>query len=129
MSAIARRLGCSPRQLERLFAAGVGLSPKELSRIARFQSLLRLAGREPAASWADLAVRGGYADQAHLVREFKAFSGATPTSKDETEGALARYFIDPARLDALLDPGAGVALRPSHPQPVAFVQDSAGARD
>ena len=129
VSAVARRLGCSPRQLERLFAEGVGLSPKELSRIARFQSLLRLAGREPAASWADLAARCGYADQAHLVREFKAFSGATPTSKEETQGALARFFIDPVRLDALLDPRPGVALRPPSTEPVAFVQDTADARD
>jgi AraC-like DNA-binding protein len=109
--AIARRVGWSPRQLEREFASGVGLSPKELSRIARFQNLLRLAGREPAASWADLAARCGYSDQAHLVREFKAFSGATPTSRDEIQGALARFFIDPSRLDTLLSP-------------VAFLQDA-----
>ena len=99
---IAKRVACSPRQLEREFAAGVGLSPKELSRIVRFQNLLRVAGRRPEASWADLAAHGGYADQAHLVREFKAFSGATPTSQAEMHGALARFFIAPARIDALL---------------------------
>ena len=108
---VARRSGCSSRQLQREFADGVGLSPKELSRVARFQNLLRLAARRPAAGWAELAARCGYADQAHLVREFKAFSGATPGSKRETEGALARYFIDPARLEILLSP-------------VAFVQDA-----
>jgi AraC-like DNA-binding protein len=117
ISGIARRLGCSPRQLEREFGAGVGLTPKALSRIVRFQNLLRLAGRRPDASWADLAARCGYADQAHLVREFKAFSGATPTSREETHGALARYFIDPSRIDALLSPIA----------PVAFLQDGASA--
>ena len=114
ISRIARRLGCSPRQLEREFGAGVGLTPKELSRIIRCQNLLRLAGRRPDSSWADLAARCGYADQAHLVREFKAFSGATPTTREQTHGALARYFIDPARIDALLSP-------------VAFLQDGAGA--
>ena len=102
---------------------GVGLSPKELSRIARFQNVLRLAGRNPAAGWADLAARCGYADQAHLVREFKALSGATPSSREALSGALARYFIDPARLDMLLRPG--VARRPRTP-PVAFLQDRAG---
>ena len=117
VAAIARRVGCSPRQLERAFAAGVGVTPKELSRIARFQNVLRLSGRNPAAGWADLAARCGYADQAHLVREFKTLSGATPASREATAGALARYFIDPARLDALLSPA-----------PVAFVQD-AGTND
>ena len=101
--------------LEREFASGVGLTPKELSRIARFQNLLRLLGwqRRPGPSWAELAARCGYADQAHLVREFKSLSGATPTSRRETEGALARFFIHPARLDALLSP-------------VAFLQDTRG---
>ena len=111
---IAQHVGCSPRQLERKFADGVGLSPKELSRVARFQNLLRLAARRPDAGWAELASRGGYADQAHLVREFKAFSGATPTSPEATMGALTRYFVDPTRLETLLSP-------------VAFVQDADGA--
>ncbi len=112
VAAIARRVGCSPRQLERAFAAGVGLAPKELLRIARFQNVLRLSGRDRGTGWADLAARCGYADQAHLVREFKSLSGATPASRETTAGALTRYFIDPARLDALLSPA-----------PVAFVQD------
>jgi AraC-like DNA-binding protein len=111
IAAIARRVGCTPRQLEREFAEGVGLSPKQLSRVVRFQNLLRLAGRNPDAGWAELALRCGYADQAHLVREFKGFSGATPGSKRETDGALARHFIDPVRLEILLSP-------------VAFVQDA-----
>ncbi len=116
---IAKRVGCSRRQLEREFAEGVGLSPKELSRVARFQNVLRLAGKRPDRDigWAELADRCGYADQAHLVREFKSLSGTTPTSasREATAGALARYFIDPARIDALLTP-------------VAFLQDAAGAR-
>jgi len=125
---IAERVGCSRRQLEREFAEGVGLSPKELSRIARFQNVLRLAGRNPAAGWADLAARCGYADQAHLVREFRAFSGATPTSsKEETHGALARYFIDPARLDTLLSSSSSGRAATPEPAPVAFLQDPAGA--
>jgi AraC-like DNA-binding protein len=114
VAAIADRVACSRRQLEREFAEGVGLSPKELSRVARFQNVLRLAARRPGASWADLAARCGYSDQAHLVREFKALSGATPTSREELTGALARYFIDPARLDSLLSP-------------VAFLQDTNGS--
>jgi AraC-like DNA-binding protein len=111
---IASRVGCSPRQLERDFAAGVGLSPKELSRIVRFQNVLRLAGRRPAAAWAELAHHCGYADQAHLVREFRSLSGATPASREAAAGALARHFVEPARIDALL-------------APVAFLQDGGGA--
>jgi AraC-like DNA-binding protein len=122
ISGVARHVGCSPRQLEREFAEGVGLSPKQLSRIARFQNVLRLAGKRPDAGWAELAARCGYADQAHLVRDFKAFSGATPTAREEARGALARHFIDPARLDALLNGSGGHVATPETP-PVAFLQD------
>lgn len=110
---LARRVGWSPRQLEREFRRRVGLSPKRLSRIARFQNALRLAGRHPGRSWADLAAEAGYADQAHLTREFRELSGTTPREGRARQGDLARNFVEPSRLDALLD--------------VAFVQDAAPA--
>ncbi|WP_432898817.1 hypothetical protein ACQP1S_22480 [Micromonospora matsumotoense] len=37
-------------------------------------------GAEPVGNWAELAVRGGYYDQAHLIREFREFTGATPAA-------------------------------------------------
>ncbi len=112
---IARRAGWSPRQLEREFRSEVGLPPKTLSRIIRFQNLLRLAGHSAGAPWADLAARCGYSDQAHLVREFRELAGVTPASGQAACGELGPYFIAPARLDALLSPRA--------PGDVAFLQD------
>ncbi|MBS0658259.1 MAG: AraC family transcriptional regulator [Verrucomicrobia bacterium] len=76
---VARRAGLSPRQLERRFQREIGLGPKQFARIARFQELVRLlpAG-EPR--WAEAAYAAGLTDQAHLVREFRAFTGLTPTA-------------------------------------------------
>ncbi len=116
---LARRSGWSRRQLEREFQRRVGISPKTLARIARFQNLLRLSGRNAARSWSDLAAVCGYADQAHLVREFREFAGATPTERRAAEGDLARHFVEPGRLEAL--------LRPEGPD-VAFLQDAGGKR-
>jgi transcriptional regulator GlxA family with amidase domain len=100
---LAGRIGWSPRQLEREFRASAGLSPKALARIIRFQNLLRLVGEGRLREWASLALEGGYADQPHMVREFRQFSGQSPTERQSTAvGDLARHFVSPRRLAALL---------------------------
>jgi methylphosphotriester-DNA--protein-cysteine methyltransferase len=76
---IAGRCGISCRQLERLLRVWVGISPKPLSRIARFQASLVCAGKQPARDWTYVAAEQNYADQAHLIHEFSGFTGASPT--------------------------------------------------
>jgi AraC-like DNA-binding protein len=74
---IARHLRVNPRQLQRRFERDVGLSPKRWSRIVRFQSAMSGSAQESA--WSDRAAAFGYADQAHLSREFRELRGAPPT--------------------------------------------------
>jgi AraC-like DNA-binding protein len=76
---IASRCGLSCRQLERLLRVWVGISPKPLARIARFQAALVLAGEQPASEWTYVAAEQDYVDQAHLIHEFSEFTGASPT--------------------------------------------------
>lgn len=76
---IARRCGLSCRQLERLLRVWVGISPKTLARIARFQAALVCAGEQPASEWTYVAAEQNYVDQAHLIHEFSGFTGASPT--------------------------------------------------
>ena len=101
---LAGAVAWSPRQLEREFRRRVGLSPKSLARILRFQNVLRYRGRRPEWPWADLAAHAGYSDQAHLVREYREFAGRTPTGLDSAPGDLARHFVAPDRLETLLFP-------------------------
>ncbi|AKT50993.1 helix-turn-helix domain-containing protein [Arsenicicoccus sp. oral taxon 190] len=77
VAALADHLGWSRRHLVTRFAGEFGLAPSEVARLHRFGAALELgrAGRP----WADVAVRAGYADQAHLSREFRALGGQTPT--------------------------------------------------
>ena len=49
-----------------------------MARIARFDRARAMAATGTASGWADLAVACGYADQAHLVREYAALAGSTP---------------------------------------------------
>ena len=75
---LAQELGWSENRLVRAFRAHFGLSPKKAARLMRFARCVELATSE-APNWAELALRCGYTDQAHLAREIRAFSGSTPT--------------------------------------------------
>lgn len=79
VSEITRRCGLGCRQLERLLRVWVGISPKPLARIARFQAALASAGEQPANEWTYVAAEQNYVDQAHLIHEFSGFTGASPT--------------------------------------------------
>ena len=76
--AVAAEVGVSERQLERLFDEHVGYGPKAFARVARLRRATSAIERGSIASWARLAVDCGYADQSHLVREFRALTGVTP---------------------------------------------------
>jgi AraC-like DNA-binding protein len=89
IEAIGRQTGISRRQLERRFGDAVGLSPRLYGRIVRFQHVLRHVGR---VSGADLAARCGYADQAHLIREVRRFTGHTPGALEAIEQPMTEFF-------------------------------------
>lgn len=78
LAEVRRLTGLSARRHIALFRAEVGLAPKEFARARRFQAALRRLGGD-AAPGARIAADLGYFDQSHLVREFRAFSGMTPT--------------------------------------------------
>jgi AraC-like DNA-binding protein len=75
---LARTAGCSHQNLIRRFGDEVGVTPKKAARLVRFEHVLR-GIRERRTSWDRVAADGGYADQAHMIREFRAFTGLTPT--------------------------------------------------
>ncbi len=68
----------SVRQFERKVKEHAGLSPKLLSRIARFQAAATLAVGEAPQSLTEIGYNCGYYDQSHFIRDFKEFSGYQP---------------------------------------------------
>jgi len=80
----------SDRHLRRRFLDEVGLTPKSLERILRFQ---RAIGALHEASWAAVAVSSGYYDQAHFIRDFREFTGQTPSRFVTQDSPLARIFL------------------------------------
>lgn len=77
---LAKELQWSRRRLIAGFRQEIGLPPKAVSRIIRFNAAQALAAGGQAAGWADIAAACGYADQAHLTREFSALAGCPPTA-------------------------------------------------
>ncbi|MGH7518361.1 MAG: helix-turn-helix domain-containing protein [Gemmatimonadales bacterium] len=73
-------VGASERTHERQFREMVGISPKTFHRVARFRRALERMQRRSRAPYAAVAADAGYADQAHLIREFKSLAGITPAA-------------------------------------------------
>lgn len=84
---VARQVGWSTRYLEQRFRAEYGVTPKSAARISRFERSL-VAVRQRRQSLADLAVACGFADQAHLAREWRDLAGVAP-SRWRVEDELA----------------------------------------
>lgn len=92
---VATMVGLGTRQLERLFLERVGIGPKRLARIARFQGLVSRLGSVGQEGWAALAIRCGYFDQAHLIRDFREFAGEPPAAFLRSRGdGLTGAFLE-----------------------------------
>ncbi|MFB4194755.1 AraC family transcriptional regulator [Streptomyces carpaticus] len=89
VGAVAAELGWSRRYLAERFRGEVGLSPKTFARVLRFEHAHALATAQDPPPWADVATVSGYADQAHLVRDWRAFTGRSPTAWRHGEVLLA----------------------------------------
>ena len=76
---LTEELRCSRRHLTTRFREQIGLAPKSFAQILRFDRGLRRLRSEGAASLAEIAHECGYYDQAHFNRDFRRFSGTTPT--------------------------------------------------
>jgi hypothetical protein len=68
------------RQLERKFSRQIGISPKQLGKVIRLQSVLKMLLNEQPESLTDIAYENDYFDQAHFIKDFKEFTGTTPSA-------------------------------------------------
>ena len=75
---LADEVGWSRRHLTDRFTAEFGLAPKVVARVLRFERAVGRLRRQPSTRLAELSAEFGYADQAHLTREFHAIAGCSP---------------------------------------------------
>lgn len=89
---LAREMGVNSRRLDRTFNTRVGLPPKTLCRIVRFQQVFKRLQRQESPDWVQIALDCGYYDQPHFIKEFKALSGKEPTSYLAEQNAMSDHF-------------------------------------
>jgi AraC-like DNA-binding protein len=78
IATLAEELGWSPKRLIARFREQVGLPPKQVARLLRFQCATKLLAASVTPDWGALAWQCGYYDQSHLIHEFQRFAGDTP---------------------------------------------------
>jgi AraC-like DNA-binding protein len=92
---VAAAAGTSRRHLERRFLDSVGVTPKRLARVTRFQHALQTLQRTASrGQGAATAAACGYADQSHFIRDFREFAGCSPAEHLLRGGVLTGFFID-----------------------------------
>jgi AraC-like DNA-binding protein len=95
IDAMASRTGVSRQHFSRQFREQLGIPPKLYCRLARFQSGLAPAESQEKINWAETAFALGYADQSHMIAEFRQFSSLTPQAL--VSGRWFHPFIERAR--------------------------------
>lgn len=76
---LARQLRVSDRHLETQFKTKIGLSPKTYSLIHRFKRMEQQVIKLPSIQWQQMEFANEYYDQNHFIKDFKRFTGLTPS--------------------------------------------------
>lgn len=92
IKALARRVNMSLRGFEQHFLKQVGTTPKQYSKIVRFNKTLLLKTAHPGKSWTEIAHQCGYFDQTHLIKDFKILAGGSPRSFFEKFQPLPEFL-------------------------------------
>jgi AraC-like DNA-binding protein len=94
---VSARVGTLSKTLNRRFQALIGLTPKRFSRVRRLQRVLASIGASPDDGWIETALAHGYADQAHLVHDFRELTGLTPSAYQPRSAAEQNHVpVSPA---------------------------------
>jgi len=91
---VSWRQDLSSRQNRRRFLDAVGLTPKRFERVRRLQRAMSSLG---ASNLVQVALEAGYFDQAHFTRDFRDFTGQTPTQFLQQPHAISDFFTQSVR--------------------------------
>lgn len=90
---MAQHLNVSRRTLNRLFAKHLGITPKSYSSIVRFQQAILNYYERPNFGWSGVLYDMGYYNQNHFIKDFKRYTGKTPTRFLNTDRTFSDFFL------------------------------------
>lgn len=93
VSDLAKKLKVSDRYLEAQFKAGIGVSPKTYLMILRFKRIEGLLQSNPRVRWGEVNFSDEYYDQNHFIKDFKRFTGHTPTDYLAGDFEMGRSYL------------------------------------
>jgi len=91
---LAGKMNINRRNMERRFTSVIGISPKQLAKVARLQATLKMLGQKKFTNLTEIAYENGYFDQAHFIKDFKEFSGMNPKSFFTDNLMLSGLFVN-----------------------------------
>jgi AraC-like DNA-binding protein len=92
IQAISKKVGYSQKHFIKIFKENVGITPKSFLKIIRFQRAIQKIEQNLSIDWPGIAYECGYYDQAHLINDFKDFSGFTPTQYLKSKSEFTNYI-------------------------------------
>jgi len=93
VEAICANANVSRKHLNQLFQSQLGISPKKYARVVRFASLIDDVAMTNQVNWTVISAKAGYYDQSHFVRDFRTFTGLTPTEFLQSRSADGKSII------------------------------------
>lgn len=91
---LSENIKINRRMLERKFATTIGVSPKQLAKIVRLQTTLKMVLKNDFKNFTEIAHDNHYYDQAHFVKEFKEFTGVSPKAFYSENLKLSNLFTE-----------------------------------
>jgi AraC-like DNA-binding protein len=88
---LASQACLSTRQFDRKFYERIGMGPKLFGRVIRFNNAVRMRELLPAKDWLSIALHSGYYDFQHMLRDFRQFTGSSPTRLTEEDLQFYAY--------------------------------------
>lgn len=89
---LSEATGVHYKKLERIFSRYTGYNPKNFSRVIRFYKTLQQMTKSPS-SLTSIGLDSGYYDQPHFIRDFKAFTGKSPSQFHTETPAIANLLL------------------------------------
>ena len=84
-----------------VLANNSGMNPKEYYKVIRFQRILYMLQDNPEMEFTDLSYLCGFYDPSHLVKDFREFSGCSPTQYLSSRSPYSKFFSKDCRLNSI----------------------------